>query len=84
MSAISDYVAKQTALNARQDQAIDGVVADVNALNAKIAELQSTQGQITPEDQALLDEIEVRSNTITEKLEALDALHNPTPPPVPA
>lgn len=81
MSAISDFATKQNAFNARLDTAIAGVTSDVAALNAKIEELQNTPGAITPEDQALLDEIETRSDAITTKMEALDAL---TPPAVPS
>lgn len=80
MSAISEFAARQSAFNDRLDTAVAGVSADVAALNAKIEELQNTPGEITPEDQALLDDIEARSDAITTKLEALDAL---TPPAVP-
>ncbi len=81
MSAVSDFAAKVKAYNDRQDAAITGVSSDIDALNAKIAELQSTQGQITPEDQALLDDIQARGDAIATKLEALDNLTPPPPPP---
>lgn len=80
MSAISVFAERQNAFNGRVDQAVEGLVADVAALKAQIAELQSTPGTVTPEDQALLDGIEVRTAAIAVKLEALDAL---TPPVVP-
>lgn len=80
MSAISEFAARQTAFNDRLDTAVAGVTEDVAALNAKIEELQNTPGAITPEDQALLDEIEARSDAITTKLEALDAMTPPAPP----
>lgn len=82
MSAVSDFVAKQTAHNDRQDAAIAGLKGDVDGLVAEIAKLQATQGQITPEDQALLDGIEARSAAISDKLEALDAMTPPVAPPV--
>ena len=81
MSAISEFSNRQTNFNQRLDAAIKGIAGDVEALKAKILELQNTPGVITPEDQALLDEMESRTATITAKLEALDAL---TPPVVPA
>jgi outer membrane murein-binding lipoprotein Lpp len=81
MSAISEFAARQDAFNNRIDVAVDGLTSDVQVLVAKIEELQNTAGQITPEDQALLDAIQSRSDAIAAKLEALDAL---TPPPVPA
>jgi len=81
MSAISDFAAKQTAFNDRLDQSVAGLTQDVRTLNDKITELQNSAGTITPEDQALLDAIQARSETIATKLEALDAL-TPPPPPV--
>jgi hypothetical protein len=81
MSAISDYAAKVTAFLDRQDTAITGVSGDVDFLVAEIKRLQETAGQITPEDQAILDGIQARAEAAATKLEALDAL---TPPPTPA
>lgn len=81
MSAISDFAVKQAAFNDRMDVAVAGLVGDVTSLNAKIDELQNSPGTITPEDQALLDALQVRGEAISAKLEALDAL---TPPVVPA
>ncbi len=80
MSAISDFAAKQKAFNDRQDTAVSGLTADVEALNKKIEELQNSPGAITPEDQALLNDLETRGDAITAKLEALDALTPPVPP----
>lgn len=80
MSAISDFAAKQKSFNDRQDAAVTGLQGDVEYLVKKIEELQSTPGSITPEDQALLDEIQTRSEAIATKLEALDALTPPAPP----
>lgn len=80
MSAISDFAAKQNAFNDRMDTAITGLQGDVKTLNDLIEKLQNSAGQITPEDQALLDQIETRSDGIATKLEALDALTPPPPP----
>lgn len=80
MSAISEFATKQQAFNARMDASIAGLSADVESLAEQIRKLQETAGQITPEDQALLDDIEKRTDAITTKLEALDALMPPTPP----
>jgi outer membrane murein-binding lipoprotein Lpp len=80
MSAISDFATKQNAFNDRVDTAIAGLTTDVQTLTDKINALQNTPGQITPEDQALLDTIQSRTATIATKLEALDALTPPAPP----
>ncbi len=81
MSVISDFAAKQNAFNDQMDVSIAGLNDDIKSLNDKITQLQNSQGAITPEDQALLDAIEARGQTMSDKLAALDAL---TPPVVPA
>lgn len=83
MSAISDFAAKQKAFNDRQSAAIDGVVADVKALNDKITELQNSPGQVTPEDQALLDELQTQGEALASRMEALDSQTPPVVPPQP-
>lgn len=80
MSAISTFAAKQQEFNDKIDAAVTGLTEDIKTLNDKIEELQNSAGGVTPEDQALLDNIEARSDAIAQKLEALDNL---TPPPVP-
>ena len=94
MSAISDFAAKQKAFNERQGAAIDsavasvnGLTADVKALNDKITELQNSSGGVTPEDQALINELETQGEAVAAKAEAaaaaLKALDEQTPPVVP-
>jgi hypothetical protein len=80
---IGDFAAAQTAFHNRLDTAVSGLTADIEALNDKITELQNTQGQITPEDQTLLDAIQVRGEAIAAKLDALDALTPTVTPPNP-
>ncbi len=80
MSAISDFATKQNAFNDRIDTAIADLQGDVQNLNDTITQLQNSPGTITPDDQALLDAIQTRTEGVTTKLEALDAL---TPPKAP-
>lgn len=80
MSAISDFAARQSAFNDRIDAAITGLQGDVKFLQDTIDKLQNTPGTITPEDQALLDQIDQRADAVATKLEALDALTPPAPP----
>ena len=83
MSAISDYAERvQVAFDAI-GTGIEGVAADIAALKAKIEELQNSPGAITPEDQAILDEMEELAGTLTERITALDA-ENPAPEAPPA
>lgn len=91
MSAISDFAVKQTAFNQRQGAAVDaavasvaGLVEDVKTLNDKIAELQNSVGGVTPEDQALINDLETQGDAMATKTEALSAalatLDAQTPP----
>lgn len=72
--------AKQNAHNDKLDAAHASLAADIQFLSDKITELQNTAGQITPEDQAILDALEARAATAVAKAEALDALTPPAPP----
>lgn len=94
MSVISDFAAKQAAFNDRQGKAIDAAVlsianlsGDFKTLNDKITELQNSSGSVTPEDQALIDQLQTAGEATAAKVEALstalsglDALTPPTPP----
>lgn len=87
MSKISDFATAQNAFNDQIDAAVTGLQGDIQALNDKITELQNSPGEITPEDQALLDTLQTRAEGIATKLTALDALTEaaPTvPAPTPA
>jgi hypothetical protein len=80
MSTIADFAAKVTAHNDKIDAAIAGLSTDLKDLAEQIARLQTTNGEITPEDQSILDGIEARSSTLADKLAALDSI---TPPATP-
>ena len=94
MSVISDYLDKQKTFNSRQGIAIDGIVTsvtgltgDIKTLNDKIEELQNSSGQVTPEDQATINELEVAGDALSTKSEALavaiKALDDATAPVIP-
>lgn len=85
MSKISEFADKQNAHNDAIDSAVSGLTGDIKSLNDKIAELQASAGTVTPEDQALLDAIEARGQSIADKLAALDAQteNAPVPPTEP-
>lgn len=84
MTQVSEYVKQyteaQTAFMDRQDAAIDGISSDFDQLKADIAKLNASAGVLNAEDEALLGSITTRSEKISTKLEALDAM---TAPPVP-
>jgi len=94
MSAISDFATKQKQFNDRQAAAIDGavdsvqgIVSDIQTLNDKITELQNSTGGVTPEDQALINDLETQGDALATKAEAVQAalatLDAQTPPVVP-
>jgi hypothetical protein len=80
---VVEFFNKQTAFQDRADTAIDGALADAKAQQNLIDELQARPDGWTPEDQALLDQIEQRADAQVQKLEALDAMTPPTPPTEP-
>ncbi len=95
MSQFSDYLTKQKAFNERDDKAtsaisasIDNITHDVAGLNATIKQLQDSAGAVTPEDQALIDQLQTQGDAVASKLEtastALQALDESTPPTAPA
>lgn len=97
MSALSDYAARVSAqfdsIEAATESLtthVSGVEADVQSLKALIEQLQNSPGAITPEDQALLDQLEARANAASAKLTplanalaTLDAATEPPAPPTP-
>ncbi len=82
MSAISDYQARVdaafTAIGASVDSivtSVAGVSGDVDRLKATILALQNSAGQITPEDQALLDKSEAAVGALSTRVSGVkDAL----------
>ena len=77
MSAISDFAAKQKAFNTEVSDDLDAITIAIGALNDKITALQDSAGTVTPEDQALIDQLQADGNTLTAKA---DALAGKTPP----
>lgn len=79
MSKISEFADKQKTFNDQVGAAIDGISADIKGLNDKITELQNSAGTVTPEDQALLDDLQARGQVLADKAAALDAATPPVP-----
>jgi predicted nucleic acid-binding Zn-ribbon protein len=77
MSKVSEMNAAVKASFAQMNTAIEGVKGDVASLNDKITALQNSSGELSPEDQAALDEIQSTAQAMADKLTALDSL---TPP----
>jgi hypothetical protein len=83
MSAISDYAAKVNAAFDKLGTAVDGVADDVTFLKEEIKKLQDNPGPISPEDQAILDGVQARADTLASKVEALDQATERPPTPTP-
>lgn len=82
MGKITEFATAQKAFNARLETAVTGITGDVKALNDKIAELQNSQGEVTPSDQALINELQMQGEALAARFTALDELTPPTVPPV--
>lgn len=80
MSAITDFASKQQAFNARIGGAIDGLAGDIANLNGQIEALRLQLGQLSPEDQAALDELVAAGEALATRITTLDEM---TPPVVP-
>lgn len=83
MSKISEFADAVEAHNSAVDAAVQGLTDDIANLNKQITDLQNSAGTITPEDQARLDAIQARSQSVADKLASLDALTPPVTPPTP-
>jgi len=81
MSKIAEFKTAMDVFNTRLTAAITDLEGDVKMLNDKITELQNSPGEISPEDQALLDNLQLVAEKTTAKLEALAALNTPDVPP---
>ena len=92
--AFAAFAVKQNEYNARSSAATDAVVAaiagvteDIDTHNAKIQELQDSNGSVTPADQELINSLETQGDALAAKLEAvataLAALDALAPPKVP-
>lgn len=84
MSAISDYAAKVKQSFTAISAGLDGITGDLVTLNDKITALQNSPGQVTPEDQALLNEVQTLASGLADRVKALDdQTAPPAPPPTP-
>lgn len=84
MSAISEFATKQAAFNTQIDAAVTDIATEISNLNTQIAALQNSSGEISPEDQALLDGLETSGQALAAKVQALDTLTPPAVPVAPA
>lgn len=80
MSVIKDFAEKQNAFNAQLSADIDSVVSsvtgittDIQSLNDKITALQNSSGTVTPEDQALIDQLVTDGTALQTKADAAAA-----------
>lgn len=94
MATYADYLKKQKEYNDRDDAAVEKLIAastnlagDVKFLKDTITKLQNSAGQVTAEDQALIDQLQARADAAAPKFEALtkslNDLDAQTPPEAP-
>lgn len=82
MSQITDWAAAEQADLTTISTTLDGVVTGIEALDAKITELQ-TSGTLSPADQAALDSIKAASAALLTKAEAISTAAPTSPPAAP-
>lgn len=80
--SLKTYADATTQYQDAQDVAITEVGTEIKALNDLITQLQNSPGQITPADQALLDQLQQRGQGLTQKIQALEQIAPPPPPNV--
>ncbi len=80
MAHIQEFATRVNAAFDKIGAATEGLVADVTQLKADIEALKNASHDPTPEEQALLEGIETRANSMAD---ALDALDSQTTPPTP-
>lgn len=73
MSKISEFAGQVSTSFEKIQIGVDGIKGDVDALNAKITELQNSAGTVSPEDQALLDDVQAKAGALADKVAVLDA-----------
>lgn len=83
MSAISDFADQVKTSFTDIGNSVDGLTSDVAQLKKKIDDLQNSPGSITPEDQALLNDIQNQANALSAKVKALDEATSPDEVPTP-
>ncbi len=81
MSVISEFTDRVNGKFEIIGNAIDGLVLDIDGLKKKIEQLQNSPGELSAEDQLLLNAIENRTATIAEKLKVLDEATETVPTP---
>jgi hypothetical protein len=80
MTAVSDFVAQQTAFNADIASDLTSIQASITALNNQITALQNSPGALSPADQAALNQLEVSGAALQAQA---DTTAGKTPPVIP-
>lgn len=77
MSAIREFAEKQAAFNASVEASLNSIVNSnaeevtlIKQLNDTITALQNSAGAVTPEDQALIDQLEAAGQALADKADA--------------
>lgn len=77
MATISEYIAKQDEYNAQMDKTLGNLRKDIEKLNGTIQKLQTTNGEITAEDQSLLDKAQANTEKLLKAMGELDQMTAP-------
>jgi hemerythrin-like domain-containing protein len=77
--SIAAYAAAQNAVNSANESAVGQLVVDFKALNDLIAQLQNNPGQISQQDQDVLNDLQNQAAAFSSNLSALAAANTPVP-----
>lgn len=82
MSAVSDFVAQQTAFNNDIAADLTSIQASITALNNQITVLQNSPGALSPADQQALNDLETSGKALQAQADAVAGKTPPAPPVV--
>lgn len=77
MSSINDFYVIQNDFIEQMADSVRALNEDIKNLNAKVMEIQSSPGEVTQDDQKLLNDLQVQAEQLADSLHTLDKL---TPP----
>ncbi len=80
--AIATFVTAMNAFMDRQDKAVADIQTEMDQLNAEITAFNNSPGTLSTTDQAAVDAIQARASALSDKIDAMDKLTPPAPPPV--
>lgn len=83
MSVIADFAAKQKTWNAEIKDDLTAISANLATLQTTISQLQDSAGKVTPEDQAIIDDLQAQAADLGAQADVVAGKTPPAPPVLP-